>query len=380
VRRELERIEIPDEHRARERAWPVVHAAFAERQPVPQTSHWRRVAVVAVALGAVVAAAVSPPGQAVVDEIREVVGIEHAQPALFSLPAEGRLLVASDAGIWILQDDGSKRLLGDYSEAAWSPFGRFVVAARENELAALEPDGDVRWIMARRAVRFPRWAGSAADTRIAYLSSGDLHVVAGDGTDDVDLGGLHAAGRIAHAWRPGGGNVLAYVDWRGRVHAFDADTGRTFWAGRPFLSARFADARKVMWSSDGRRLLLVRPSMLVVFGTESASPLAVRQMPGVVDAEFEPGSHRLAIARRNEIVLLDADRLGGKPRRLFTGAGPFERIAWSPDGRWLLVSWPAADQWVFVRADGSSIRAAANVTEQFRSRLFPRVEGWCCTS
>jgi hypothetical protein len=102
-------------------------------------------------------------------------------------------------------------------------------------------------------------------------------------------------------------------------------------------------------------------------------------MPGVVDAEFEPGSHRLAIARRNEIVLLDADRLGGKPRRLFTGAGPFERIAWSPDGRWLLVSWPAADQWVFVRADGSSIRAAANVTEQFRSRLFPRVEGWCCT-
>jgi hypothetical protein len=35
---------------------------------------------------------------------------------------------------------------------------------------------------------------------------------------------------------------------------------------------------------------------------------------------------------------------------------------------------------VFVRADGGTrhIRAVANVSEQFRSRAFPRVEGWCC--
>jgi hypothetical protein len=379
VRRELERIELPDEHGARECAWPVVHAAFVGREPVERRSHRLRPALAIAVVAAVLAAVLSPPGRAVLDEIREVVGIESAQPALFSLPAPGDLLVSSDTGIWIVRQDGSRRLLGGYREASWSPFGRFVVATRENELAALEPDGDVRWTLARRAVRFPRWAGSATDTRIAYLSSGELHVVAGDGTDDVDLGGLHAAGRIAPAWRPGAGNVLAYVDWRGRAHAFDADTGRTFWPRGPYLSARFPDAQKVIWSSDGRRLLLVRPSMLVVFGTESASPLAIRQMRGVVDAAFEPESHRLAIARRNEIVLLDADRLGGRPRRLFTGAGPFERIAWSPDGRWLLVSWPAADQWVFVRVDGSSIRAVANVSEQFRSGTFPRLEGWCCT-
>jgi len=379
VRRELERIEIPDEHGARERAWPVVHAAFAGRELVERRSHRFRPALAIAVVAAVLAAVLSPPGRAVLDEIREVVGIESAQPALFSLPAPGDLLVSSDAGIWIVRQDGSRRLLGDYLEASWSPFGRFVVATRENELAALEPDGDVRWTLARRAVRFPRWAGSATDTRIAYVSSGELHVVAGDGTDDVDLGGLHAAGRIAPAWRPGAGNMLAFVDWRGRVHAFDADTGRTFWPQRPYLSARFPDAARVTWSSDGKRLLLVRPSMLVVFGTDSASPLAIRQLRGVVDAAFEPGSHRLAIARRNEIVLLDADRLGGKLRHLFTGAGPFEGLAWSPNGRWLLVGWPAADQWVFVRADGRSIRAVANVSEQFRSRSFPRVEGWCCT-
>ena len=34
--------------------------------------------------------------------------------------------------------DGSKRLLGGYREASWSPFGHFVVAARPNELVALE--------------------------------------------------------------------------------------------------------------------------------------------------------------------------------------------------------------------------------------------------
>lgn len=380
MKHDLERVEIPGEHGARERAWNVVQAAFADRLPVERTSRRLRPVLALAVVLAVVAAAISPAGRAVIDEIREVVGIERAQPALFSLPSSGSLLVASDAGIWVVQEDGSRRLLGDYREASWSPFGRFVVAARENELAALEPDGNVRWTLARRAVRFPRWAGSATDTRIAYVTSGELHVVAGDGTDDVDLEGLHAAERIAPAWRPGGGFVLAYVDWRGRVHAFNADTGRTFWPRRPFLSGRFPDARKVVWSSDGKRLLLVRPSMLVVFGTESAAPLAVRQMRGVVHAAFEPGSHRIAVARANEVLLLDADRLAAAPRRLFTGTGAFESLGWSPDGRWLLVGWPAADQWVFVRADGKSIRAVANVSEQFRSQSFPRVESWCCAA
>jgi hypothetical protein len=42
------------------------------------------------------------------------------------------------------------------------------------------------------------------------------------------------------------------------------------------------------------------------------------------------------------------------------------------------VGWPMADQWVFVRVGGEGIRAVSNVSEQFRSRSFPRVEGWCC--
>jgi len=67
---------------------------------------------------------------------------------------------------------------------------------------------------------------------------------------------------------------------------------------------------------------------------------------------------------------------GSAARRVFAGAGTLEGLAWSPDGRWLLVTWPAANQWVFVRADGRGIRAVSNISEQFRSRSFPRIEGW----
>ena len=146
-----------------------------------------------------VAGLLSPPGRAVLDEIREVVGVEKAQPALFSLPAPGRLLVTADSGAWVVDADGSKRLLGNYREASWSPFGRFVVASRRNELVALTPDGDVRWSLARPDVRFPRWGGTKTDTRIAYLSDGTLRIVGGDGKGDRLLDSRPADPRAAVA-------------------------------------------------------------------------------------------------------------------------------------------------------------------------------------
>src|SRR5262249_49810709 len=152
--------------------------------------------------------------------LRKTVGVERAEPALFSLPTQGRMLVASDAGVWVVQADGSKRLLGPYREASWSPFGRFVVAARENELAALEPDGNVRWTLARRGARSPRWGGTKTDTRIAYVDRTGLRVVAGDGTNDH----LIVPGyRGPLGWRPGTGFVLAYANRPGRVTLYDVE-------------------------------------------------------------------------------------------------------------------------------------------------------------
>ena len=111
VKRELERIEIPDEHEARERslggrARGVRRARAAAAAPFVEAGRGDRVALV------VVAGLLSPPGRAVLDDIREVVGVEKAQPALFSLPAPGRLLVTADSGAWVVEQDGSKRLLG----------------------------------------------------------------------------------------------------------------------------------------------------------------------------------------------------------------------------------------------------------------------------
>ena len=308
---------IPLPEGAEERAWQVVRAACEERAPSPRERKvWRPVAVLAAA--AIVAGAVaSPPGQAVLDSIREAVGIERAQPALFSLPAPGRLLVESADGVWVVQADGSKRRLGDWREASWSPFGRFVVVARANELAAVEPNGDVHWSIARPKVRFPRWAGDRIDTRIAYLSGRSLRVVAGDGTGDRLLRRNVAA--VAPAWVPGEGFRLAYTDRAGRTVVVDADTGR------------------------------------VVRTTAAPAPDATIRQRGAA----------------SEVVA------GG--RVVFRGTGEFRDVARSPDGRWLLVTWPTADQWVFVRTAGPrKIEAVSGITRQFGGGSFPRIAGWCC--
>jgi hypothetical protein len=319
VRHELERIEIPGEHAARERSWLVVESAFQDREPVePRRQVGPVIAIVCVT--AALAAVLSPPGRAVLAELRKTVGVERAQPALFSLPTSGRVLVASDAGVWVVQADGSKRLLGPYREASWSPRGRFVVAAKANELAALEPDGDVRWTLARPDVRSPRWAGTDTDTRIAYVDRTGLRVVAGDGTNDrLLVPGYHGP----LAWRPGRGFVLAYADRPGRVTLYDV----------------------------------------------AAQRVVERSAPGRVEA-----GDQLGVLRRRG----SATELVVRGRVVFRTPGRLADLTSSPDSRWLLVGWPAADQWVFVRKDGSGLRAVANVSEQFRSRSFPRVEGWCC--
>ena len=48
MKRELERIEIPDEHGARERSLAVVREAFAEREPQPHRRSWKPVATSAI--------------------------------------------------------------------------------------------------------------------------------------------------------------------------------------------------------------------------------------------------------------------------------------------------------------------------------------------
>jgi hypothetical protein len=371
LRRALLAERAPEEQAASERAWETVRAAFETREPVARPFRYAKPLLALAFAAALVAAALTPPGRALADDVRDAfVGVEKAKPELFTIRGGGSLVVESDAGAWVVSDDGSKRLLGPYREASWSPFARFVVVSRPNELAALEPDGTVRWKLARPRVRFPRWGGSAIDTRIAYLSGGRLHVVAGDGTGDVDAGGLPSAAPVAPAWRPGLRHVVAYVTTQGRVYAYDA-AGSVLWRSAPYPRPR-----RLAWSSDGARLALVSADKVVVLAGATGRPLSTRFLRGVTDAAFAPAGHELAVARARDVLVL---RERGRPQRVFAGAGTFVDVAWSPDRRWILIGWRDADQWVFVRVAGKRrIEAVSQVTEQFESTTFPRITGWCC--
>ena len=371
----LRELPIPEQEEARQRSHAVVRAAFAEREPTPQRRHYLKPALALVAVAAVAAAAASPPGRAVLGSLRKTVaGEKRAAPELFALPSGGRLLVNSPHGPWIVQANGSRRRLGAYREASWSPHGKYVVAVRPNEVVAVSPKGDVHWTLPRPRVRFARWGGSHVDTRVAYLSGSRLHMVVGDGTGDVDLCGEPAAAPVAPEWRPPGlPHVLAYADVKGRVYVLDADRCSLAWRSAPFPRPR-----ALRWSDDGRRLLLVTRDKLVAFDARRARPLAVRFTRGVIDAAFRPGSHQVALVRGGEVLALSADRLRATPRRLFRVTGPVGQIAWSPNGRWLLVTWPDADQFLFVH--GHRIQAVSGITRQFGGGSFPTLGGWSCTS
>jgi hypothetical protein len=355
-----------------DRAWEVVRRAFEERVPSTRRHVARNAWSLALVTAVVVVAAVaSPPGRAVLDSIRERVGVEKAAPALFSLPAPGRLLVVSPEGPWVVQPDGSKRRLGEWRDASWSPFGRFVIASTMNELAALEPDGEVHWTLGRPRIAFPRWGGSRTDTRIAYLTGSRLHVVAGDGIGDTVQSGPSPATRVAPAWRPGARHVLAYASRRGRIEF--ADT-----AGSAWHSALIGRPRILSWSADGKRLLAVTQDRVILLD-EAGKVLVSRSLSGTVAAAFAPAGETIAVVRARDVLLLDGDRLQARPQRLFADAGAFTGLGWSPDGRWLLVPWRDADQWLFLRvAGGRRIVAVSNVSRQFGG--FPHLAGWCCAN
>ena len=394
IREAMRSAPLPDEQAAEQRAWQLVGAAF--EHDVKQQRRGRRPrrmarpALIFGVLFAVGAAALTPPGEALGEWISDAVRPARApsKPALTSLPTGGRLLVTSSQGAWVVQRDGSKRRLGRYTEAGWSPGGLFVVATRGRQLVALEPGGAVRWTLARSApVTRPAW--SPDGFRIAYLSGSSLRAVAGDGTGDAPLTGEVAP--VTPAWRPGAEHVLAYVNRLGTIVVRNGDTGNRLWRARTFGSPT-----RLLWSPDGAYLVVVSREGVDVFDGAGA-PMIDRALPAGVQtgtATINPVNGTLALVRyrptldRSEVVTLPLDTGGGpirsRPRRLFAGDGRFGDLAWSPDGRWLLLAWRDANQWLFIRsARVNKVQTISNVGRQFdpggdAAAPFPRVSGWCC--
>ncbi len=366
-----------------DRAWEVVRRAFEERSPARASrrpSTRLLLALVAVAGAAAVAVAViTPPGHAVLERVRRAVGIEHASPRLAALPAPGRLLVVSaeDGGVWVVGADGLRRRLGDYEDAMWSPHGLYVVATTSSDLLTLDVRHGVRWSLPRPGAYWPRWEGTLTDTRIAYMTRGGLRVVAGDGTDDRLLDRF--AGEVPPAWDPSRLHTVAYVAG-GAIVLRNADTRKVVWRAPITITPS-----SLSWSSDGRLLAVVSGhSVVLLRGDGSVKRTVAAPAERIVDAAFRPRTHDLALSLReqgrSQVSLVHADRPRA-PHVLFAGPGTFGDFAWAPDGSWLLVDWPTANQWLFLR--GSHVRAVSNIEQQFPrgDRLGPQLEldgRWCC--
>jgi hypothetical protein len=364
-----------------DKAWEVVRRAFEERSPTPRRRGTKlALAATATAVAAVVVAALSPPGQAVFKSVRQAVGIEHAEPALFSLPAPGKLLVVSadNGGVWLVRSNGFMRKLGSYSDAEWSPHGLYVIATEQNELVAFDPDSGVRWKLARIDPSWPRWEGTMTDTRIAYIAASGLRVVAGDGTGDHLLDAY--AGDVPPAWDPGRVHTLAYYSG-GAIVLRGAD-GHLVWRTPVTVTPSALE-----WTSDGRYLAVVSAKTIVVLDRRGRVHRTISMLGAELrQATFQPSTHELAVVvraiGRSEIRTVDVDH-PGHARLLFAGPGTFGDVEWSPTGAWLLVNWPDANQWVFIK--GKHVRAVANIRQQFAREdgLGPLLElsgRWCCTA
>jgi hypothetical protein len=387
---------LPGAAEAERRGLVLAEWAYAERRSADRPV-LPRLAVALAAAALLAALLLSPAGAAVRNWIDDVftAGVRNAQPALTEVPGGGRLLVQSPRGPWVVQPDGSRRLLGRYEQASWSPHGLFVAATSGRTLSAIEPGGTPHWsVSAAGPVSDPRWSPSGF--RIAYRAGHSLHTIGADGTGDRLLG---PAAPVAPAWFPLGTHLLAYVDAKGQLRIVETDTSRALAS-----TAASAGVTTLGWSADGRALLELTPNGLwlrhlhldkladrVRLGAPRRIPLPADAV--VRAAAFAP--HRQTIAAllerragasepRSEALLIDPN--GGPPRRLFAVSGHLNQLAWSPDGSRLLLAWPAADQWLFLPVSGRGrLQAVGNIASVFSpghrgQALFPRIEGWCCAA
>ena len=391
LRSELREHAAPGELAAGRRSWAVVEAAIAERADLghggrPRRRPVLRLVLVAALLAAGLAAALTPAGAEMGEWIQKRIGLgpEETQPTLRGFPGGGRLLAVSDSGAWVVNPGGGMRRLGDYSEVGWSPNGLFVIGTHGHRITAVEPDGEPRWSLARPGrLSDPAWSPGDG-FRVAYLERAragtSVRVV--DGSGRLDHLVARRAARLTPAWRPGRGYVLTFAAaGSAAVLTVDADSGRRLW------SARTGGAPVALaWTRDGRRLVVLLRGSLRVYGRDGRL-LGERVLPAGGRARalaVHPAGRRAAVAVTrhdvSSVLSLRLDRAGAGPRQLFTGSGTFSDLAWSPNGRRLLVGWPEANQWLLV--GGRRPRAFAGVSRQLDPGAtgagFPRLSGWCC--
>ena len=191
---------------------------------------------------------------------------------------------------------------------------------------------------------------------------------------------MPGAGAAPVAWLPQGEDELAVSDRRGRVKTVSAVTGRILWT-----SSAGERPTTLSWSRDGRRLAAVGPRLARVLDRRGRTIARLRPHRR---ARFAGGAY----SPRSAVLALVEHRAGGsavyqssdpRDRTMYASAAPQTDLTCSPDGRWLLVGSPAADQWLFLRGRlPHRVVAISDVAGQFDPAgsgvAIPRVAGWCC--
>ena len=315
---------------------------------------------------------------------RDAVGREPSQPALVELPAPGRLLVLSPEGAWVVKEDGSKRLLGAYEDASWSPRGLYVIATQGRQLVAIDPEsGEPRWSLSRtEPVSDPRWSGGGLDTRIAYRAGDTLHVVAGDGSPDSVV--ADGVAPLAPAWMPtrtslptptqratcasstrirvgssgAQGPSRASASWRSSGTGLPSRPGRGFSSSAGGRKHRSSGCQRVMSCS-----------------TRCCCPTAECSTRTTTPGRTRPRCSA-RIARWPEPAGSCRTHGCSKARDGSRTSSPL------PDLAWIAAGWPAADQFLFKSAPRrlGKVDAVSNVTGEFSpgggTGAFPIILGW----
>lgn len=394
LERELAGYRAPDEVRAAERGLRVVRGSLQpDARPAARSRLRPRAALAVIAAALLAGLVLTPAGASVRDWLAGAIDSDAESPVLDRLPTGGQLLSSSRRGSWVIAEDGSRRRLGAYQQATWSPSGLFVAATRDQLLTAVEPDGEERWSLGAEApVSDPVWA-EPSGFRIAYRSGRALRVVNGDGTGDREL--IDDVTPTAPAWMPGNPDltppfVVAFADPDGRVRAIDVDNPK-----EPLSAPAWVRAERLLWPTPGR-LLAISDSEVVVLGP-TLRPLRRIPLPEatqVDDAAVSPSGRRFVIAAagstlgRSELLLGRVAGSRSRVRRVFEVPGRYGGLAFSGDGRWIAAGWPEADSWLFIRPRPNRksldrIEAFDGISRQLDPgggprTPFPEIEGWCC--
>lgn len=340
---------------------------------------------VALVLAAVLGLALTQPGRATAEWVRDhlskVTGQSHhvtRRPVggYRSLPGGGRLLSVSDQGVFAFGIAAAPReLLGHVDVATWSPHGRFVAAARGPELIAVDLRGHRRWHVAPgRRIASVAWSPSGY--RVAYVEGRrTIHVVAGDGTGDRVLA---ASGAAPPAWQPGVAPAerLATVDSAHRVVLRDADTRAVLWRHRPRTPPR-----ALAWSAGGRRLYVLEADRVTTLSAVTGHRVATTRAPaGTANVAIaaRPRHGGYAVIRRVTAAparaRVDVVAPGGSMSTILLAPSAIRAIAFSPHGDWLAADRAAVDGWDLLHLTAGHVDRARTLGAGRGARL----SGWCC--